>query len=119
MDRTEFLARKVQTKDVTLADETVITIRKLTQADIETMTEKYSKGDTLKKMEGLRYIVSRAVVDDEGKRLFTDADLKTVIRDMDTDLVQNIAKEACKFSGLKVKETKDTDDDKDADEKND
>ncbi len=116
MDRTEFLARKVQTKDVTLADETVITIRKLTQADIETMTEKYSTGGTLKQMEGLRYIVSRAVVNSNGERMFTDADLKTVIREMDTDDVQHIAKEACGFSGLKTNEN---DVDEDADAKND
>lgn len=107
MDREQFLNRAVQTKDVTLDDDTVIKIRKLSQADVETMTEKYSdEKNTLKQMEGLRYIVSRAVCDDDGKRMFTPEDLKGAVRDMDQDDVQKIAKEVCKFSGLKVKETK-------------
>lgn len=105
MDRESFLARAVKTMDVTLDDDTVIKIRKLSQADIETMTKDYSKGDTVKQMEGLRYIVSRAVCDDAGNRMFTAADMKTVLLEMNTEDIQKIAKEACKFSGLKVNET--------------
>ena len=100
MDRETFFSKpeRPKTIDITLDDGRVVTARKLSQAEVETLKKRYSSDD--KALEGLRYVVCRTVVDREsGERVFKDEDLQK-LADSDFDVIQTIADEVVKFSGM-------------------
>lgn len=101
MDRETFLARgaKKQSREVHLEDGQIVHVRKLSQAEVETLKRQYASES--KALEGLRYVVSRCVVDDAGKRVFGDEDMAALAA-VDFEVIQTISTEAMKFSGLKV-----------------
>lgn len=96
MTREDILNRKSKTKEITVDDLTV-NIRKLTQAEVETARREYGKPD--KALEGYRYVVSRAVVDAEGQRVFKDDD-KAKLCEVDYEIVEGIAAEIIEYSGV-------------------
>lgn len=97
MTRETFLSRRPATKTFTLADGESVTIRKLTQREVETIRRDYATD--AKALEGIRYTVSRAVVDEQGVRLFTDADV-SALADQDVETILAIGREITEFSGL-------------------
>lgn len=99
MDRETFLARstKQQSRDVHLEDGQIVRVRKLSQAEVETLKARYARDE--KALEGLRYVVSRCVVDDSGKRVFGDEDMAALAA-VDFEAIQTIATEVLKFSGM-------------------
>src|SRR5262245_10678688 len=99
MDRDKFLSRpkELKTTEITLSDGATLRIRKLSQQEVETIREKYA-GDE-KALEGMRFIVTRCVVNDEGERVFADDDQAKLL-EVDFDDIQLIASEAVEFSGL-------------------
>lgn len=101
MDRESFLARasKPATTTVTLDDGSTLQVRKLSQAEVETIKAKYASEE--KALAGYRYIVARCAVDGDGKRIFSDADTDK-LADVDFEAVQHIAAEVMKFSGLRI-----------------
>lgn len=102
MNRDDFLAKsdKPRTIDITLDDGRTVKVRKLSQAEVETLKAKYAT--EAKALEGFRFVVSRCVVDDNGERVFSDEDQQK-LTDVDFDIVQQIASEVVEFSGLNKK----------------
>jgi hypothetical protein len=103
MNRDEFFAKKAtkpKTDDATLPDGSVMKVRKLSQAEVEHLTKNYSSSPG-KSAEGLRYIVVKSAIDDEGKRIFQDEDISQ-LAEMDFDIVKTIASKASELSGLKL-----------------
>lgn len=104
MNREQFLARakSPQTTEITVGDEAEghkVRARKLTQAEVETIRKRYATDE--KALEGFRYIVSRCVVDEDGKRLFTDDDAAR-LADIDFETIESIAMRVMQFSGMRV-----------------
>ena len=99
MDRTTFFSRKPATKTVSIeaAGGDTFTIRKLSEADVRTLQRDYTKPD--KQLEGLRYAVRQAVVDEDGNRIFEDGDLAKLAT-VDFAIVKELAAEIVEFSGL-------------------
>lgn len=96
----DLLSLKPKTKTVPLPEhDTEVTIRKLSQADMERMTRDYKRED--RQVEGLRFIVCRTVVNEQGERIYSEKDLPK-LAEVDFDLIKTIAKEAMRFSGLPV-----------------
>jgi hypothetical protein len=100
MNREEFFARTSSTREITLSDGHTLKIRKLKQADVETITRQYSTES--KALDGFRYIVSRCVVDAVGNRVFSDED-QARLADVSADDIKHIAEEVIEFSGLNSK----------------
>ncbi|MFT3786656.1 MAG: hypothetical protein QM770_10880 [Tepidisphaeraceae bacterium] len=96
MNRDTIFARKPKTRTVEIDGDKLI-IRKLSQGETETLKRSYSSPE--KALEGARFIFARTVVDEEGKRVFTDDDLKR-LSDVDFDLIHTVAQAAMEFSGL-------------------
>jgi hypothetical protein len=97
MDRDSFLKRKPATSDVTLDDGAVVKVRKLTEGEVQLLKKKYSTEATA--LEGLRFIVARCLVNEDGQRVLEDGDVSK-LTEMDFDTIQSIANEVMKFSGL-------------------
>ena len=99
MNREAFFQKpdKPRTIDIPLEDGRTIKARKLTQAEVETLKKRYATAD--RALDGLRYIVCRTVVDDDGERVFSDDD-QSRMADVDFDVIQTIASEVVEFSGL-------------------
>lgn len=98
MSRDQLLGRKVTTKEIQLDDGTPLRIRKLSQAAVETMKQKYATD--AKTAEGFRYIVCQCVVDEDGKRVFNDGDMARIGTDMPFEDTQTIASEVFEYSGM-------------------
>ena len=99
MSREAFFQKpeKPRTIDIALEDGRTFKARKLTQAEVETLKKRYATAD--RALDGLRYVVCRTVVDDDGDRIFTDDD-QSKMADVDFDVIQTIASEVVEFSGL-------------------
>ena len=99
MNRDSFLGRAKlrQTKTITLGDGQVARIQKLSQSDVEQCRRAYAKDD--KAAEGYRYVVVQSLVDEEGKRILEDSDMRT-LAEMEFETIQHIAQEVLKFSGV-------------------
>lgn len=104
MDKQAFLARKPKAKSVTLDDGAKIQIRKLSQGDVERMGREYAADE--KKLQALRFVVSRCVIDENGARLFDENDLDA-LADLPFDDLNTIAVAALKFSGMQGVEATD------------
>lgn len=102
MDKESFFSRqaKPKTTEITLDDGQILHARKLSQSEVETIRKNYATEATA--LEGYRYIVSKCVVDEEGRRVFDDAD-KAKLLQVDFDDVQKIADAVVEFSGLNRK----------------
>lgn len=105
MNRNDFFQKpeKPRTIDIVLEDGRTFKARKLTQAEVETLKKRYATAD--RALDGLRYVVCRTVVDDEGDRIFTDDD-QSKMADVDFDVIQTIASEVIEFSGLGERDAK-------------
>jgi hypothetical protein len=99
MDREAFFNRKARTSTVTLDDGQTVHIRKLSQGEVETIGKKFK--DESRQIEGLRFIVARCVIDEDGKRIFADDDANKMT-DIPFDDIHSIAHEAMRFSGMKA-----------------
>lgn len=105
MDRDSFfIAQKPKTIDIALDDGRIVKARKLTQAEVETIRKSYAASESTA-LAGFRFIVCRCVVDDEGNRVFTDADQNKLV-ELDFDTIQTIASEVVEFSGLNKNQKK-------------
>lgn len=99
MNRDDFLNRKPATKTVTLESTgEAVTIRKLSAGDVNKLNREYVAKDD--HIGALHFAMCRAVVDGDGKRIFTDADM-TKVADLDIDIVNEIAVAAMQFSGMR------------------
>ncbi len=108
MDRESFIAGGKERKftDVALPDGRTMKARKLTQGEVETMRKRFSSED--KALDGLRYIVVRCAVKENGERMFSDDDM-TMLADCDFDVINAIANEVMRFSGLNLPKNQSTD----------
>lgn len=84
-------------REVTLDDGTKLKVRKLTAGEVETCRKDY--GSESKTLAGLRFIACRVTHDEQGNRLWTDAELLSLV-DEPHDDVQAIATAALEFSGV-------------------
>jgi hypothetical protein len=94
------LSRGKHTKPVTLSDGSTVTIRKLTQGEVETIRRNYSAD--AKTIEGVRFIACKVTLDEQGNRVWQDSDLPNLVEEDYEDL-QTIAAECIEFSGLTKK----------------
>jgi len=97
MNRDSFFNRKPATLTFDVDGFGTVTVKKLSQAEVETLQRKYR--DETKALDGLTYIVNRCVVDESGSRVFADADM-SALSAVDFDIIKAIAERAMKFSGL-------------------
>lgn len=105
MNREAFFHKpeKPRTIDIPLEDGRTFKARKLTQAEVETLKKRYATAD--RALDGLRYVVCRTVVDENGDRIFSDDD-QARMADVDFDVIQTIASEVVEFSGLGERDAK-------------
>src|SRR5690606_20573137 len=105
MNRETFFQKpdKPRTIDIPLEGGRTVKARKLTQAEVETLTKRYATPD--KALEGLRYTVCRTVVDDDGERVFSDED-QARMADVDFDVIQAVASGVVGCSGLGERDAK-------------
>lgn len=99
MTREQLLNRKPLTRDVEVDGLGTVHVRKLTQLEVEKCRRDYA-GNEEKTVAGLRYVVMRCVVDDEGKRIFNDNEMDKV-GELDFVQVRTLAEAITDFSGLK------------------
>lgn len=98
MDKHEFLSRLTPPKKITLDDGSEHFIRKLSQADVEVMTKRYT-AQAANAAEGLRYAVVKGLVNEAGERIFADSDLDA-LKATDFDVIQQLAGEIVDYAGL-------------------
>ena len=91
------LARPSNLKEVTLDDGTKLKVRKMTAGEVETCRRDYSTES--KTLAGLRFIACRVTFDEQGERLWSDADLPNLVNEPHDD-IQAIATAAMEFSGV-------------------
>lgn len=104
MTKEQFFARKSPVKAVTLGDGATVHIRKLSQAEFEHARANFRTED--KAAAGMRWMVGKAVVDENGTRVFEDAD-QTALQAVEYDDIETIAAEIVELSGLnRVREPK-------------
>lgn len=101
MTKSDFLNRSGTPKKITLDDGREVHIRKLSQADVETMHKKYTV-DGANAAEGLRFVVCRGLVDETGVRIFEDGELDA-LKSIDADTIQQLAGEIVEHAGLNRK----------------
>jgi hypothetical protein len=106
MDRNSFLSRaaKPATTEITLPDGIVVHARKLSQAEVETIGKRFASDD--KALEGFRFVVARCLLTEDGERMLKDED-QSALTSMDFDVIQAIATEVMKFSGITADAKKD------------
>lgn len=103
MDKDTFFANgNSKPTDIPLPDGSTVRARKLKQSEVEIMRKKYSADD--KALEGFRYVVSQCVLNDDGTRMFEDADMSK-LTEVDFDVIRTIAEAVTKHSGLYVPNT--------------
>jgi hypothetical protein len=114
MNKDQFKNRKIVTKEVEYrespeSEPVTFHIRKLTEAETREVGKKYATND--KAMDGMRYIMSRVVVEESSStvRVFNDDDAKPdgLLSLQPFDMVQVVSDAAMVFSGLKKPEKKD------------
>lgn len=102
MDREKFLGRAARnmTVEITLSDGETVKARKLTQSEVEEIRRRF--GSEGKVLEGLRFVVARTLLDDNGERVFADEDMSLIAKQVNFDDVKAITTAVSKFSGLQV-----------------
>jgi len=96
MNREAFLKPAVKTQPVILPDGTAAAVRKLSQGEVEKSRQiAKDKGD----FAAARYIVCRATVNDDGSRVFADAD-EAELANADHEAMEAIALQVVTFTGL-------------------
>lgn len=99
MNRETFLARKAKSFPVTLDDGDVVQVRRLSQAEVTRLnTEFFGKGPE-QAAAGMRFLVTRTLLDDQGERMFTDEQIDEVGELVDFTAIDTIADEVLKLAG--------------------
>lgn len=98
LNREALLARSLSRREVELPDVGTVTVRELSAAEVGQYV-KLHKADDADELSMLAWIVCRAVCDDQGKPLFTDADLDA-IKGMGLKTLKAIAEAVAGLSGL-------------------